>query len=52
MLDQAAAAQSTVIGLQGEITLLRYLQMDRGLRPDVRLLDARPGRRAAGGCGG
>jgi hypothetical protein len=40
MLDQPLPFQSTVIGLQGEITLLRYLQMDRGLRPDVRLLDA------------
>ncbi len=39
MLDQALPAESTIIGLQGEITLLRYLQMDRGLRPDVRLLD-------------
>lgn len=40
MLDQALPAQATIIGLQGEITLLRYLQMDRGLRPDVRLIDA------------
>lgn len=40
MLDQALPPQSTIIGLQGEITLLRYLQMDRALRPDVRLLDA------------
>ncbi|HSN73496.1 MAG TPA: DUF2723 domain-containing protein [Anaerolineae bacterium] len=39
MLDQALPAESAIIGLQGEITLLRYLQMDRGLRPDVRLLD-------------
>lgn len=40
MLDQALPPQSTIVGLQGEITLLRYLQMDRGLRPDVRLVDA------------
>jgi hypothetical protein len=40
MLDQALPPDATIIGLQGEITLLRYLQMDRGLRPDVRLLDA------------
>jgi hypothetical protein len=40
MLDQDLPPQSTVVGLQGEITLLRYLQMDRGLRPDVRLIDA------------
>jgi hypothetical protein len=40
MLDQALPPESTIIGLQGEITLLRYLQMERGLRPDVRLLDA------------
>ena len=39
MLDQALPPQSTIIGLQGEITLLRYLQMDRGLRPDVQLMD-------------
>lgn len=39
MLDQALPPDATIIGLQGEITLLRYLQMDRGLRPDVRLLD-------------
>jgi hypothetical protein len=39
MLDQLLPAESTIVGLQGEITLLRYLQMDRGLRPDVRLLD-------------
>ena len=39
MLDQALPPQSTIIGLQGEITLLRYLQMDRGLRPDVQLID-------------
>jgi hypothetical protein len=39
MLDQALPAESAIIGLQGEITLLRYLQMDRGLRPDLRLLD-------------
>ncbi len=40
MLDQDFPPQSTVVGLQGEITLLRYLQLDRGLRPDVRLIDA------------
>ncbi len=40
LLDQPLPPQATVIGLQGEITLLRYLQMDRNLRPDVRLLDA------------
>lgn len=40
MLDQALPPDATIIGLQGEITLLRYLQMDRGLRPDVRLIDA------------
>jgi hypothetical protein len=39
MLDQALPSDATIIGLQGEITLLRYLQMDRGLWPDVRLLD-------------
>lgn len=39
MLDQALPPDATIIGLQGEITLLRYLQMDRGLRPDVRLVD-------------
>jgi hypothetical protein len=39
MLDQALPPRSTIIGLQGEITLLRYLQMDRGLRPDVQLID-------------
>ena len=40
MLDQALPPEATIIGLQGEITLLRYLQMDRGLRPDVQLIDA------------
>ncbi len=40
MLDQALPPGSTIVGLQGEISLLRYLQMDRGLRPDVRLIDA------------
>jgi len=40
MLNQDLPEQATIIGLQGEITLLRYLQMDRGLRPDVRLMDA------------
>ena len=40
MLDQDLPPQSTVVGLQGEITLLRYLQLDQGLRPDVRLIDA------------
>lgn len=40
MLDQALPPQSTIVGLQGEISLLRYLQMDRALRPDVRLIDA------------
>ncbi len=39
MLDQALPPHSVIIGLQGEITLLRYLQMDRGLRPDVQLVD-------------
>lgn len=39
MLDQALPPQSTIIGLQGEITLLRYLQMDRGLRTDVQLVN-------------
>jgi hypothetical protein len=40
MLDQALPPGSTIVGVQGEISLLRYLQMDRGLRPDVRLIDA------------
>jgi hypothetical protein len=50
MLDQAALPpRSTIIGLQGETTLLRYLQMDRGLRPDVQLvgLDQEDARLAA-----
>lgn len=40
MLEQPLTSPATVIGLQGEITLLRYMQLDRGLQPDLHLLDA------------
>ena len=40
LLDQPLPAGSTVIGLLGETTLLRYLQLADGLRPDVALVSA------------
>lgn len=49
MLDQPLPAGATIIGLLGETTLLRYLQLAEGLRPDVALVsaDAEPERLAA-----
>lgn len=38
MLDQPLAAPATLIGLQGETTLARYLQISRGLQPALHLM--------------
>ena len=40
LLDQPLAEPATVIGLQGETTLLRYGQLARSLHPELRLIDA------------
>lgn len=40
LLNQPLAAPATVIGLQGETTLLRYEQLARSLHPQLRLVDA------------
>lgn len=49
LLDQSLPAESSVIGLLGEVTLLRYLQETSGRRPDVNTVaaDAESARREA-----
>ena len=49
LLDQPMPAGSSVVGLLGEMTLLRYLQETTGRRPDVNTFaaDAEPVRREA-----
>ena len=47
VLQQPLPANTTVVGLLGEMTLLRYLQETQGLRPDIQTVvaDAEPARR-------
>ncbi len=40
ILSQPLEQNSTIIGLQGEISLIRYLQETQGLRPDLRTIAA------------
>lgn len=49
MLSQPLPEHATIIGILGEMTLLRYFQETGGLRPDVETVaaDTEPARRAA-----
>src|SRR5690606_2683196 len=40
VLEQPLPSNSTIVGLLGEMTLLRYLQETQGLRPDVKTIVA------------
>ena len=40
LLTQPFEANATVIGIQGEITLMRYFQTTQGIRPDVETIAA------------
>lgn len=49
ILSQSLEANATIIGIQGEITLVRYFQENLGIRPDVQTVvaDAEEARLAA-----
>jgi hypothetical protein len=40
LLEQPLPPNSTIVGLQGEATLLRYFQQTAGLRPDISVMAA------------
>jgi len=49
VLNQPLGKNATIIGIQGEMTLIRYLQGSRGIHPDVQTIaaDTEPARLAA-----